>query len=87
MLIIEFFCCYQIVEDVSGEDFIAILKPSQLIVTGNVVTSTPEHLQTLKVRAVWFVRVCVHVACFFCCRLLCMLISSLILSYTRLLLI
>ena len=39
----------QISDDVIGEDFIVTLKPSQTIVTGDVTTPTPEHLQTLRV--------------------------------------
>ena len=40
----------QIMEDVSGVDFVAVLKPSSIFMTGNVITPTPEHLSTLKVR-------------------------------------
>ncbi len=45
---IVLFVC-QISEDVSEENFVTILKPTQTIVTGNVVTPTTEHMNTLKV--------------------------------------
>ena len=50
----------QIMEDVSGVDFDAVLKPSSVFMTGNVITPTPEHLCTPKVRANTVTYVCVY---------------------------